>query len=393
VRVFKTKSITVTKETEPKSSGASNEEVCSVHCKAISHWCFKCQLWICVECLESHSSLLGCTTAIETNAMENIKEKTCNDMDVLLSIFEDDAKFVSTKIQESTQKRKEILEKAETYGQEVKTLCSLLEQGNLQKDKLVEMKKQINSANSLHAVSVRLKEVAQRKQLLRNWSVKTLGTDTPLGLLKTLKEEKYVYAEKIIKNETWHAKLSHHEENIHYHSFQKQAVEGGCIIMPFERIQKIIPEETSLVFIEFTLARTVKGRVLLRLEKNLANIREHIVQLVTGKQGPSFVGTNFSNDGTLGLYQNGLPFSEIKFKGDKSGRSKGKKGDVIGYFVNGYLQHIRFYVAPPPTTYDFGSEYCVFGHIEKGINIIQECCGSCSNGVSISDCGIVLEEE
>ncbi|CAL4125591.1 unnamed protein product, partial [Meganyctiphanes norvegica] len=54
VRGFKTISIPLAKETEPSASGATNDEVCKVHKKAIEHRCLKCQMWICQDCLDSH---------------------------------------------------------------------------------------------------------------------------------------------------------------------------------------------------------------------------------------------------------------------------------------------------------------------------------------------------
>ncbi|CAL4060498.1 unnamed protein product [Meganyctiphanes norvegica] len=190
VRAFKTKSIPLAKETESRSSGATNEEVCNMHGKSISHWCLKCQLWLCHGCLEHHTSLLGCSTAVETKAIEGMKETNSKDTDVLLTIFEEDTKFVSSKIKELNDKRKEIadkrqelLERFEKYGEKVDMLTGVLEQGNLQKENVIEAKRDLNAADSRHTVTDRLKDLTQRKQMLRTWSVKNIGTAL-LDLLK-----------------------------------------------------------------------------------------------------------------------------------------------------------------------------------------------------------------
>ncbi|CAL4102114.1 unnamed protein product [Meganyctiphanes norvegica] len=400
VRAFKTKSIPLAKETESRLPRATNDEVCNMHGKSLGHWCRKCQLWLCNECLEHHTSSLGCSTEVATKIMDEMKEKNSKDTDVLLSIFEDDTKFVSSKIQELkdnrkeiSDKRQELLERSEKYGEEVIMLTNVLEQGNLQKEKLLDSKRDLNAADSPHSVSDKLKDWTQRKQMLRNWSVKNLGTDTLFGLLKAFEEEKVVYAEKLINNEIRHAKLSKHDQNIDVHPFLKQTVSDGSVCMPFDRLQKMI-SEAPLVFLELTLGLTVKGRVLIRLNKELPNNREYVVHIVTGQTGPTLVGIALSNSNkNYGLYSNALPFSETKFTPDSNGSSIPKRGDVICFLGNMYFQQILFHVAMSPTNHTYGSGFCVFGHVEEGMDVIQECYENSSSTVVISDCGLAIEHE
>ncbi|CAL4068386.1 unnamed protein product [Meganyctiphanes norvegica] len=115
IRAFRTTHISLIKGTELKVSGPTNEEVCNVHGKAISHWCFKCQMWICKDCLKSHSSLIGCSTAISTKAMKIMKEKTMKDIDLLLTTFEEDTDNASSLLQDHKDKKKELLEKVELH--------------------------------------------------------------------------------------------------------------------------------------------------------------------------------------------------------------------------------------------------------------------------------------
>ncbi|CAL4068535.1 unnamed protein product, partial [Meganyctiphanes norvegica] len=243
----------------------------------------------------------------------------------------------------------------------------------------------------------RLKDLTQRKQVLRNWSVKNLGTDTPLGFLKPFEEGKKVYAEMIIKDEKRHAILTKHDHNIDVHPFLKQAVSDGSVCMPFDRLQKMIPE-APLIFLELTLGRTVKGSVKIRLDKNLTKTRDYIVQIVTGQRGATMVGISLSHHHMYGLYQTSLPFSEMKFTPDSNGKSIAKRGDVTGFLSsNKYLQEIFFHMTIPPNTYDYDSHhgrgFCVFGHIEEGMDVIQECYDNYSSGVKISDCGLVIKQE
>ncbi|CAL4218767.1 unnamed protein product, partial [Meganyctiphanes norvegica] len=85
IRAFKSKSIPLPKETEPSTPGATNEEVCNMHGKSLDHWCYKCQFWICKECLDSHTTLVGCSTTTSTNAIKDIKDKHLKNIDMLLN--------------------------------------------------------------------------------------------------------------------------------------------------------------------------------------------------------------------------------------------------------------------------------------------------------------------
>ncbi|CAL4078929.1 unnamed protein product, partial [Meganyctiphanes norvegica] len=93
IRAFKTQSISIPRETESRASGASNDESCSVHWKAIRHWCLKCQMWLCQECLESHTTLIGCYTATSAKAMADMKEKHSKNIDMIITLFEENTKF------------------------------------------------------------------------------------------------------------------------------------------------------------------------------------------------------------------------------------------------------------------------------------------------------------
>ncbi|CAL4082709.1 unnamed protein product [Meganyctiphanes norvegica] len=105
-------------------------------------------------------------------------------------------------------------------------------------------------------------------------------------------------------------------------------------------------------------------------------------------------GIALSHSSSVGLRNTGLPFSEIRFTRDSSRRSIAKTGDLIGFFPNGYLQYLYIYAAAQPNAYDFsthGSAYWVFGHVEEGFGILQECYNNYSNGIKISDCGLVIK--
>ncbi|CAL4113254.1 unnamed protein product [Meganyctiphanes norvegica] len=311
IRAFKAQNISLLKETKSTVTGTTNDEVCDVHNKNIGHWCFKCQLWICVECLESHNILAGCSTATLVKAMEDMKEKQSKNIEMLLTTFEEDTKKLTSKSQELKDKRHELLKKAEQCGEEIDKIKNSLEQGNSHKERLIESRKNLISASTRQTFSERMKMATQRKQLLHSWSVKNLGTNTPLDLLKELKEDKAVYVEMVIKNETRHAKLSQHEKSFNLHPFIKQTVSDGSKYMHFERLQQEISEDAPLVFIELTLGNTIKGCIRVRLNKTLPNTSEHIVHIVTGQKGPSMKGVTLSYSDTYGLCNTSLPFSDI----------------------------------------------------------------------------------
>ncbi|CAL4227590.1 unnamed protein product, partial [Meganyctiphanes norvegica] len=232
--------------------------------------------------------------------------------------------------------------------------------------------------------------VTQRKQMLHSWSVKNLYPDTAQGFLKALKEKNGVYVEMVIKNEKRHAKLSQLEKSFIFHPFTKQTVTDGSKCMPFDRFQKEISEDASLVFLELTLGDTIKGCIKVRLDKNLPNTSEHIVHIVTGHRGPSMKGIGLCKSKTIGLCNTSLPFSGIRFTHDSSRRSIAKTGDLIGFFPNGYLQYLYIHVDAQPNTFDFSimaNPYWVFGHVEEGFDILQVCYDNYKKGIKISDCG------
>ncbi|CAL4094306.1 unnamed protein product, partial [Meganyctiphanes norvegica] len=383
IRAFKTNHISWTKKNEPNVSGATNDEICKVHYKAISHWCFKCQDWICTECLEYHSTLVGCTTAISSKAIENIKEKHNKNIDEQLNVFEENANYLKSK-------RQEHLKLAEKHGAEAEKLNTLLEEGNFHKEKLIESKTHLGSANSPHAVSDRVKVLTQRKQMLHSWSVKNLGTDI-LDIRKNLAEEKGVYAEMVIKNEKRHAKLSEHEKGVYFHSFIKEVVADDCICIHFDQLQKSI-SDASLLFFELSVGGIKKGCVLVRLDKTLPNISENILQIVTGQHGPTLRWEALNNKDNHNIRAIGLPFKEIPVTLDPGAKSTAKYGDVIGNFGCGFLATLFFYVATQSPKY-FGKNYGVFGNVVDGMDIIHECHDKFSQGVLISDCGIIIEHE
>ncbi|CAL4096309.1 unnamed protein product [Meganyctiphanes norvegica] len=469
IRGFKTKNDPMPKETESIVSGATNEEVCDIHCKALGLWCLKCQYFICEDCVEFHSSLTGCSTAIATNMMEDMKCKPLENIDILLSNFEMNAKYASSNIQEETDERnellerakrrtkelqetavrqekelldkakrerkdleeeaerlrrellekaerqekelleraarekKEILERAERqenelfesakkHDEKVKKLRIFLDEGKIHKENLLKLKQQLKSANTPSTVKDGIRMVNQRKLMLQNMTVKLLGTNTALELTEALVEYKDRYAEMIIKDEKRHAKVSKHEGKSHLHAFLKQKVSDGCICRPFDHFQKMFPIEAPLVFVDLSLGDTVQGRVYIRLHKEVPNIRENVVQIFTGQRGPSLRGVKFDSCNSDCLATADLPFSEVPVTRDSNGRGIAKRGDVLGYFGHGYLRLIYFQVS---ASCNYPSDWCVFGHVEAdGMDVIQTCYDKYSpNNVTISDCGLVLEQE
>ncbi|CAL4159222.1 unnamed protein product, partial [Meganyctiphanes norvegica] len=395
IRAFKSIKNPLTNEIQSRELGASNDEVCKVHHKAIEHRCLKCQSWICNDCLDSHSTYTGCSMISSSKAVESMKEKHAKDIDMLLNIFEEDTNYLSSKVQELTDKRKELLEKAEEHGEEINEICKIIEQGKSEKEKLLESKIHLNETNSPYALTDRIEVLTQRKQSLHSWSIKNLGTDTPLGLPKALREEKDVYAEMVIKNEKRHAKLSQHDENICLHLLRTQTIEDNCISMPFDRLQNMIPDEASLVFFEFSLGGVVKGRVLVRLNENQPNIMENVVHIVTGQRGPSLHGIklNYRDSNAIGVKK--LAFKDIPVTpdSDNNERVTPKIGDIFGNFSKGYLQEFYFYVGVQPNTYSYPSAWCIIGNVEDGLDILVECHEKYSSGVEISDRGLVIEQE
>ncbi|CAL4086068.1 unnamed protein product, partial [Meganyctiphanes norvegica] len=162
IRHFKSMKNPSTKETDLSTSRATNAETCKDHNKVIDYRCMKCNYWICKDCLDSHTTFKGCSIITSAKAMNSMKEQHLKNVDMLLTIFEEDANHVSTKIQE--------------HNKEIKKLQDMLEQGNIRKKHLIDSKYQIISANSPSNLSNRIEILTQRQQSMRSWSVKNLGS-------------------------------------------------------------------------------------------------------------------------------------------------------------------------------------------------------------------------
>ncbi|CAL4127165.1 unnamed protein product, partial [Meganyctiphanes norvegica] len=319
IRAFKTRNIPMPNETEPSTSGTSNAEVCKVHHKAIGHRCLKCQMWLCQDCLESHSTLIGCSTISSSNAVNGMKEQHKKDINILRTLFEEDESYVSSKIQEHTDNRKELLEKAEKHSEEIEKFSKLLEKWKIHKEKFEESITHLDATNSPLAVMDKIEVLTQSKQSLRSWSVKNLGTHSQISLLKALEEELDVYVELVIKEEKKHGRLSKHEENIYFHTLRTETITDGCICIPYELAQKMIPVEASLAFLEISHGGIVKGNVIVRLDKELPIIREHFAVIVSGQSGLTLRGANMNftytpqnDDSGCCIGATDLKFSEIK---------------------------------------------------------------------------------
>ncbi|CAL4128226.1 unnamed protein product, partial [Meganyctiphanes norvegica] len=287
IRGFKTNNVPMPKETESIVSGAANDEVCNIHFKALGLWCLKCQFLICEDCVEFHSTFAGCSTTIATNVMEDMKGKPLKHIDMLLSNFEENANYASSRIQEKTDEKnevlemakrqtkelqetavrvkkeleeeaervkreilekaerqeKEILERAERqekelfesakkHDEEVKKLSIFLDEGKIHKNNLLKLKQQLKAANTPNTIRDGIRMVTQRKLMLQNITVKHLGINTTLGLTQALVEDKVVFAEMTIKNEKRHAKVCQHEEKAHLHTFLKQKLSEDCLCRP-----------------------------------------------------------------------------------------------------------------------------------------------------------------
>ncbi|CAL4224962.1 unnamed protein product, partial [Meganyctiphanes norvegica] len=102
-------------------------------------------------------------------------------------------------------------------------------------------------------------------------------------------------------------------------------VADGSIFIPFDQLQKMIPEKTSLVFVELSLGGTMKGRIIVRLDNNLPNIRENIVQIFSGQKGSSLTGRAFINH-KKDIEIKNLAFSNIPVIPDSNGRTISKQG-------------------------------------------------------------------
>ncbi|CAL4082331.1 unnamed protein product, partial [Meganyctiphanes norvegica] len=392
-KAFKTNSALITVETESKLSASKNDEVCNVHCKETGHWCFKCQIWICDDCLQYHTNKMGCSTlesaVTQNKELESLKDKYINDIDTLLSKCGENANFLSSRLEKQTQL-------AEKHNTEAKKLSSMLEEGKLHREKLIDLRKLLDSQKSLRTVCDTMKVVEQIKHILISWSVNNKEIGSTQDLIKAL-EDTDVYAEMSINGEQRLATLSQHGESVYVHQFVKKEKPNGCICMPFDRIQMMIPE-APLVFVELKVGSSVKI-INIRLDKNLPNIRDNFVHIVTGQgksvlRGLKLNGQNGYNSHEI--YVSSLPFSEMKFTCDRSVTCTAKRGDIIGRIGEGYLSQLHFYVPPSSQTHNYashGGSWCVFGHIEDTFDAIQECCQNYSKGVTISDCGLILDHE
>ncbi|CAL4124369.1 unnamed protein product, partial [Meganyctiphanes norvegica] len=311
IREFQDKNISLNQDTEPKLAEAAKDWVCKVHSKSIEYRCLKCQMWLCEAegCLDSHSDLSGCSTMKVTIAVNIMKEDLTKNTNMVLTLLNKDATNVSYMIKEHTDMKNELLEKAKKLDEEVEKLRNLLEQGNSHKHNLVESTNHLKSAGSPHGVMERIEVLAQRKQSMLSWAIKNLKSDSLLYLLKALEEGKALYVEIIINEEKRHAKVSQYKENICLHSFLTQSVAEDLTCLPFQRLQKMIFEDASLIFLELSQHGIMKGRATVRLCKDMPNIRENIVQIVTGQQGPPLNGMSFDYRNYENIGINNLQYS------------------------------------------------------------------------------------
>ncbi|CAL4078061.1 unnamed protein product, partial [Meganyctiphanes norvegica] len=221
-------------------------------------------------------------------------------------------------LEKAESQNKELMEIAEKHGEEVKMLRNILEQGTIHKEKLIETKQHLTDAISTHTINDGIRMATQRQQIIVSLVVKNLGTETLLGISEALKENKAVFSEMEINYEKRHAKLSQHEESIFFHSFQKQNVAEGHICWPLDRLQKMIPPDASLVFVDLTVNGAVMGRAKLRLHKNLPNLREYLVHIFTGQRECVLAGREFNWHNSAHLRIHNLPFSDMKVTRDST---------------------------------------------------------------------------
>ena len=89
-----------TSKTESLASGTTNENVCNIQCLTVSQWCYKCHIWICDKCLNSHSTVNGCSTAnLKSKKEEHLKNKSW-----IIANFEEGANYLSNELQEHEKK-------------------------------------------------------------------------------------------------------------------------------------------------------------------------------------------------------------------------------------------------------------------------------------------------
>ena len=136
IRVFTTMNFS-TEKNKSCTSGATNKDVCNIHYKVISHWCNRCHVWICDKCLDSHSTLLGCSTA----NLEGKKEEHLKNKNMLLAKFEKGANYVSNEIKQHKKLVEEYTKLAEKHADEEKKFQIVLEEGNSHKENFEEFVK------------------------------------------------------------------------------------------------------------------------------------------------------------------------------------------------------------------------------------------------------------
>ncbi|CAL4076527.1 unnamed protein product, partial [Meganyctiphanes norvegica] len=157
IRHFKTTNIPLDSENESIVAGATNEELCIIHCKSLGHWCLKCQCFICDDCLEYHTTSTKCSVINANKAIEKIKKKPLKIIDNVLYCFEKDAQYVPSKIQENTDKRDDLLEKADRQKKE------LLERAYREKKELLE-KAEREEKELLEKAARQKKELLERAE-------------------------------------------------------------------------------------------------------------------------------------------------------------------------------------------------------------------------------------
>lgn len=389
IRAFKTNNLSVVKETGERLYGATNYEICKVHHKAIEYRCLGCEMWICDDCQESHTTLIGCRIVSSSIAVDTMKKKQNQDANAVLTIFNSAVNCASFRIEEHAKKRKEHIEMANKHAEEEEKLSYMLEQGNDHKKYLIESQKHLTSADSPYALMDRIDELTTRKQFLHSWTVKNLGDGSLNYYRKVSGEEKNFYAEMKIKDIKQHAKISKNEDSFYFHSFKEETIGDGCISIPMEYLQNIVPNVASHVFLQLSFGGISKGHVVFRLNKDIKGI-ENIVDLFIGKQGPCLKGIKLSKDKNshLGNSVLSFSFSKIPFN-NKNENPLPKKGDLLGDLGVNYFRSIFFNMCESVHWPNF----TIIGHVEEGLSVIQNCYDNSKGEVIISDCGIIINQE
>ena len=186
----------------------------------------------------------------------------------------------------------------------------------------------------------------------------------------------------VIKDGKLYGKLAQQDGKIFIHFLKAQTISA-------ESLEMMLPE-APLVFLELSQDGVVQGRVFVRLDKDLPNIKENIPTIFSGKRGKSLAGIKLSYHTTIKnpyLHSSTSSLKDIPVKCDINGSSDAKCGDVAGYVCRGYLEHLFLLDG----SYKFDKDLCrVFGNIESCMDILQECCKR-RTVKEITDCGLVLE--